>query len=84
MLITEANRFRNKFKEQNLSENFVEHKTENQKFEDDIVRNILNDIKIEHPQETDHLTFLNTAEEIKRQVAEELDKLLKNLNKKLS
>ena len=77
LLITEANRFRNKFKEQNLSENFVEHKTENQKFEDDIVRNILNDIKIEHPQETDHLTFLNTAEEIKRQVAEELEQKIK-------
>ena len=50
LLITEANRFRNKFQEQNLSENFAEHKTENQKLEDDVLRNILNDIKLEHPQ----------------------------------
>ena len=77
LLITEANRFRNKFEEQNLSENFLEHKTENQKFEDNVVRNILNDIKVEHLQETDHLTFANTVEEIKRQVAEELEQKIK-------
>ena len=48
--IAEANRFKNKFEEQNLSENFAEHKTENQNLEDDIVRNILNDIKGEHEE----------------------------------
>ena len=30
LLITEANSFRDKSDEQNLSENFVDHKTENQ------------------------------------------------------
>ena len=73
LLITVANRFRNKSEKQNLSENSVEHKMENQKFEDDIIRNILNNMKVKHTQETNHLTFPNTAEEIKRQVAEELE-----------
>ena len=77
LLTTEANSFRNKFEKQNLFENFVEHKTENQKFEDDVIRKILKDIKVEHPQETDQLTFPNTAEEIKRQVAEELKQKIK-------
>ena len=37
----------------------------------------MNDIKVEHPQETDYLTFPNTAEEIKRQVAQELEQKIK-------
>ena len=46
--------------------NFADHKTENQKFEDDVVRNILYDFKVEYPHDTDHLTFPNTADEIKK------------------
>ena len=46
--------------------NFADHKTENQKFEDDVVRNILYDFKVEYPHDTNHLTFPNTADEIKK------------------
>ena len=34
--------------------NFADHKTENQKFEDDVVRNILYDFKVEYLHDTDH------------------------------
>ena len=30
-------------------DNFADNKTENQKFEDDVVRNILSDFKVEYP-----------------------------------
>ena len=52
--------------------NFADHKTENQKFKD-VVRNILYDFKVEYPHDTDHLTFPNTAGEIRKQVADELE-----------
>ena len=55
--------------------NFAEHKTENQKFEDDLVRNILYEFKVEYQHNTDHLTFPNTADEIK-------NRLLMNFSKK--
>ena len=45
---------------------FADHKTENQKFEDDAVRNILFDFKVEYPPDTDHLIFPTRADEIKR------------------
>ena len=45
---------------------FADHKTENQKSEDDAVRNILFDFKVEYPPDTDHLTFPTRADEIKR------------------
>ena len=53
--------------------NFADYKTENQKFEDDVVRNILYDFKVEYPHDTDHLTFPNTADEIKKQAADKLE-----------
>ena len=37
--------------------NFADHKAENQKFEDNVVRNILCNFKVEYPHDTDHLTF---------------------------
>ena len=59
--------------------NFADHKTENQKFEDDVVRNILYDFKVEYPHDTltDRLIFLDTVDEIKKQAADELEQ--KNL-----
>ena len=74
LLITEANKFKTLPKEIRMG-NFADHKTENQKFEDDVVRNILYDFKVEYPHDSDHLTFLNTADEIK-------NRLLMNLSKK--
>ena len=52
--------------------NFADHKTENQKIKD-VVRNILYDFKVEYPHDTDHLTFPNTADEIRKQAADELE-----------
>ena len=75
LLITEANKFKTLPKEIQMG-NFADHKTENQKFEDDVVRNILYDFKVEYPHDTDHLTFPNTADEIKKK------RLLMNLSKK--
>ena len=74
LLITEANRFKMLLKEIRMA-NFADHKTEYQKFEDDVVRNILYEFKVEYPHDTDHLTFPNTAHEIK-------NRLLMNLSKK--
>ena len=65
--------------------NFADHKTENQKFEDDVVINILYDFKVEYPHDTDHLTFSSTVNEIRKQAADELelkDKLKFALNKR--
>ena len=53
--------------------NFADHKTENQKLEDDVERNILYDFKVEYPHDIDHLTFPNTAGEIRKQAADELE-----------
>ena len=64
LLITEANKFKTLPKEIRM-DNFADNKTENQKFGDDVVRNILYDLKVEYPHDTDHLTFPNTADEIK-------------------
>ena len=68
LLITEANKFKTLPKEIRMG-NFADHKTENQKFEDDVVRNILYDFKVEYPHDTDHLTF---------------PRLLTNLSKKIN
>ena len=65
MLITEANEFTTLPKEIRMG-NFADHKTKNQNFENDVVRNILYDFKVEYPHGTDHLTFPNTADEIKK------------------
>ena len=43
------------------------------KFEDDVVRNILYEFSVEYLQDTDHLTFPNTAKVIKKQAVEELE-----------
>ena len=42
-----------------------EVQTDNNRNEKDIVRNILNDEKIDFPTDTDHISLSNTAEEIK-------------------
>ena len=62
LLITEANKFKTLPKEIQIG-NFVAHKTENQKFEDNVVRNILYDFKVEYSHDTDHLTFPNYLEQ---------------------
>ena len=49
--------------------NFADHKTENQKFENDV--NILYGFKVEYPHDADHLTFPKTADEIKKQTPDE-------------
>ena len=58
LLITEANKFKTLPKEIQIG-NFADHKTENQKFEDNVVRNIRYDFKVEYSHDTDHLTFPN-------------------------
>ena len=45
-------------------------KSENKKIED-VVDNILNDFTIEHLQESDHLFYLTTADEINKQNQDE-------------
>ena len=74
LLITEAIKFKTLTKEIRMG-NFADHKTENQKFEDDVVRNILYDFKVEYPHDTltDRLIFLDTVDEIKKQAADELE-----------
>ena len=74
LLITEANKFKTLPKEIRMG-NFADHKTENQKFEDDVVRNILYDFKVGYPHDTltDRLIFLDTVDEIKKQAADELE-----------
>ena len=63
-----ANKFINQ-KNQRLSFNLVnDFKSENKKIEDDVVDNILNDFTIEHLQESDHLFYPNTADEINKKV----------------
>ena len=66
LLMDEANKFINQ-KNQRLSFNLVNGlKSESKKIEEDIVDNILNDFTIEHPQESDHLFYPNTADEINK------------------
>ena len=74
LLITEANKFKTLPKELPQS-NFADHKAEKQKFEDDVVRNILYNFKVDYPHDNDYLKFSNTAAEIK-------NKLLINFSKK--
>ena len=45
--------------------------TDNKTIEENIVRSILNDEKMEFPTDTDHISLLNTAEEIKPQSIDE-------------
>ena len=67
LLMDEANKFINQ-KNQRLSFNSVNGlKSESKKIEEDIADNILNDFTIEHPQESDHLFYPNTADEINKQ-----------------
>ena len=47
-----------------FQQTYEEIKDPNQLIEEEVERNILSGTKIEHPQDTDHLTFLNTTEEI--------------------
>ena len=72
LLIKEANKLKVFPKEIQVG-NFADNKTENQKFEDDVVRNILYDFKVEYPHDTDHLNFPNTGDEIRKQAADELE-----------
>ena len=46
-------------------------KSENKKIEEDALDNILNDFTIEHPQESDHLFYPTTADEINKQSQDE-------------
>ena len=67
LLMNEANNFINQ-ENQRLSFNSVNNfKSENKKIEEDVVDNILNDFTIEHPEESDHLFYPNTADKIKKQ-----------------
>ena len=50
-----------------------QERTENQKFEDDVVNNIRSGIKIKHPQETYYKSFVNTVDEIARQATAEIE-----------
>ena len=71
LLMDEGNKFINQ-KNQRLSFNSVnDFKSENKKIEEDIVDNILNDFKIEHSQDSDHLSYPNTAYEINKQSQDE-------------
>ena len=45
--------------------------TDNKKIEENIIRRILNDEKMEFPTDTDHISLPNTAEEIKQQSIDE-------------
>ena len=59
-------------KYQRLSFNSAnDFKSENKKLEEDIVDHILNDFSIKHPQESDHLFYPNTADEINKQSQDE-------------
>ena len=71
LLMDEANKFINQ-KNQRLSFNSVnDFKSENKKIEEGIVDNILSDFTIEHPQESDHFFYPNTADEINKQSQDE-------------
>ena len=60
--------------EENLFGNFADYKTKNQKFQDDVVRNILYKFTVEYLQDTDHLTFpLHCQRNKKKQAPEELE-----------
>ena len=50
---------------------FVSEQTDNKRIENSIVRNILNDEKMEFPTDTDHISMPNTAEEMKQQSIDE-------------
>ena len=71
LLLTEADKFKT-LPIKIRKGNFADHKTENQKFEDD-VRNILHDFKVSYLHDSDHLTFPNIADEITKQAADELE-----------
>ena len=74
--ITELNRsLKNLFKEDQrhssrlsfvyfTPQTYQEIKDLNQLIEEDVVNNIISGNRLKHPQDTDHMTFLNTAEEI--------------------
>ena len=71
LLMDKANKFINQ-KNQRLSFNSVnDFKSENKKNEEDIAHNILKDFTIEHLQESDHLFYPNTADEINKQSQDE-------------
>ena len=78
-LMDEANKLINK-KNQRLSFNFTKLKLslwffyrktilnrKTKKIEENVVDNILNDFTIEHPQESDHLFYPNTTDEMNKQ-----------------
>ena len=71
-LTTEANKSKTFPKEIRMG-NFAVHETKNQKFEGDVLRNIRYDFKVEYRHHTDHLTFLNTVDKIKKQAADKLE-----------
>ena len=52
---------------------FQEVKDKNQLFEEDIVSNIVSGTKVDYPQDTDHMSFLNMAREIKMQSAANIE-----------
>ena len=74
--ITELNRsFKNLFKEDQhhssrlsfvdfTPQTYQEIKDPNQLIEEDVVNNVISGNRLEHPQDTDHMTFLNAREEI--------------------
>ena len=49
----------------------TDEQIDNKKIEENIVKSILNDEKIELPTDTDHISLPNTAEEIKQQSIDE-------------
>ena len=61
----------------------VGEQSSNDKIEDDILSDILNDKKIDFPTETDHISLPNMAEEIKQQKVNEEEMNIKALLKKL-
>ena len=74
LLMDEANKSINQ-KNRRLSLNSVnDFKSENKKIEEDIVSNILNDFTVEHPHESDHLFYPNTAYKINKHSQEQEDK----------
>ena len=77
LLVDEANKFINQ-KNQRLSFNSVnDFKSGNKKLEEDIVDNILHGFTVEHLQESDHLFYPNTADEINKQNQYEEDQKIK-------
>ena len=66
LLMDKANKFVNQ-KDRRLSFNSVkDFKSEDKKIEEDVVSNILNDFTIEHTQESGHLFYPITADEINK------------------